>query len=153
MITPPDGLQLPLDAEEMLTTYLAVRLGELLPARADGSPAVKVLTDLYLDWEDDVPLIQITRVGGGQVAPPTLDGPRLDVDCYDTEREDASTLARIVSALMRRERLTTVAMAGGQFTAVVEETGPSYRSSLNPKARCYGCTYVLTSKRTGRATP
>lgn len=153
MITPPDELQpLPLDAEEMLTTYLAVRLAELLPARGDGSAAVRVVTDLYLDYEDDLPLIQITRVGGGS-EPPALDRPRLDVDCYDTERDDASVLARIVSALMRRERITAVAMAGGQFTSVVEETGPSYRPSLNPRARLYGCTYVLTSKRTGRATP
>jgi hypothetical protein len=123
------------DAEELLVAFLA-----------DEFPPVKVVTELYMGFEQDVPLLRIARIGGAQVHRLVLDGPRLDIDVYNSTRAGASQLAREVAAIMPTAKGREY--AGGLVTSVQEEVGPSWRPEYNPQLYHFGCTYVLTIRPT-----
>lgn len=119
------------DSEELLIGYLA-----------EAFPAATVVAELYVGFESDVPLLRVSRIGGAQVRPLVLDGPRLDIDAYARSRADASQLCREVAAAMPAAK--GYAGAGGLVTSVAEEVGPSWRPEFNPELYHFGCTFVLT---------
>lgn len=124
------------DAEELLVAFLA----EQFPA------PVTVVTELYMGFEEDMPLLRVARIGGAQVRPLILDGPRMDIDVYHRTRAGASQLAREVAAIMPTAKGRE--FAGGLVTSVQEEIGPSWRPEYNPQLYHFGCTYVLTVRPT-----
>lgn len=123
------------DAEEVLVAYLAQEF-----------PDATVVTELFMDFEDELPLLRVSRIGGAQVRPLVLDGPRLDVDCFASTRIAASELARQVAAVMPAAKGQE--FAGGLVTSVAEEIGPSWRPDFNPAVYHFGCTFVLTIRPT-----
>lgn len=130
----PPVLLMP-DAEELLVAYLAERF-----------PTAAVVTELFMGFEEELPLLRVSRIGGAQVRPFVLDGPRLDIDVFDRSREAASQLAREVAAHMPAAKGREY--AGGLVTSVAEEVGPSWRPDFNPGLYHFGCTYVLTIRPT-----
>lgn len=123
------------DAEEVLVTYLA-----------DLFPDAQVVTELYMGFEEEVPVVRVARIGGAQVRPLVLDGPRMDVDVYHRTRADASLLARRIAAAI--PAMQGQAFAGGLVTSTAEEIGPSWRPEYNPQLYHFGATFVLTIRPT-----
>lgn len=123
------------DAEELLVAFLAEQF-----------PEVEVVTELYMGFEEEMPLLRIARIGGAMVRPLILDGPRMDIDVYHSTRAGASQLAREVGAIMPTAKGREY--AGGLVTSVQEEVGPSWRPEYNPQLYHFGCTYVLTVRPT-----
>ncbi|MFC5992949.1 hypothetical protein ACFQE5_01840 [Pseudonocardia hispaniensis] len=118
------------DVEAMLVEWLYGQLG-----------GVDVRTDLYVGFEDRLPLVQVVRIGGGMSHNAILIEPRLDIDVYAATRVAASDLAHQIEALMPAMR--NIAVAGGLVTKVIEEIGPSYRPDVNPHTYRFGMTYQL----------
>lgn len=123
------------DAEELLIAYLA-----------ESFPDATVVAELFMGFEDELPLLRVSRIGGAQVRPLILDGPRLDIDCYAGSRVAASTLAREVAAMMPAAKGRE--FAGGLVTSVAEEVGPAWRPEFNPQIWHFGLTVVLTVRPT-----
>lgn len=123
------------DAEEVAVAYLAEQF-----------PDATVVTELFMGFEDALPLLRVSRIGGAQVRPLVLDGPRLDVDVFARTRADASTLAREVAAVWPAAKGREY--AGGLITSVAEEVGPSWRPDYNPGLYHFGLTVVLTIRPT-----
>lgn len=119
------------DAEEIAVAFLA-----------EAFPDVRVVTELYVGFEAEVPLLRVARIGGAVVRPFVLDAPRIDVDVYHSSRLAASELCRTVAARMWTARGRTY--AAGLITSVQEEVGPSWRPEYNPALYHFGATYVLT---------
>ncbi len=101
-----------------------------------------VTSELPADLEDQLPLVQVVRIGGSTLVPLRLDNPRLDVDCYASNRTGVSALARRVAAILPTMRGTT--SGGGVVVSVAVETGPSYRPDFNPRVRRSGALYAFT---------
>ncbi len=119
------------DAELLVASWLRTQI------------AARVVTsELPADLEDQIPLVQVVRIGGSTPVPLRLDSPRLDVDCYAGNRTAVSALARGVAALLPTMRGVTT--GGGVVVAVEVETAPSYRPDFNPRVRRAGALYVLT---------
>lgn len=78
VVNVPPVLLMP-DAEELLVAYLAERF-----------PACTVVTELFMGFEQELPLLRVSRLGGAQVRPFVLDGPRLDIDVFHRSREQTS---------------------------------------------------------------
>lgn len=123
------------DAEELLIAYLA-----------ETFPTTTVVAELYMGFENELPLLRVSRIGGAQVRPLVLDGPRLDIDCFAGSRVDASTLAREVAAALPAAKGREY--AGGLVTSVAEEVGPAWRPDFNPQIYHFGLTVVLTIRPT-----
>ncbi len=159
-----DELNVAPDIEEIVTTYLEIRLRQVLaPGKPmEDPPPVHVVTELWNGFQDGwenaddadlsavTPVVQITRVGGGLVGKPVLHAARVDVDVYHATKAAASLLAHQIQALFAVHLIRGVVIAGGQITDVDEETGPSYRPSFG-EARSYGLTNVLHYKKKGQA--
>lgn len=126
------AVQLP-DVELMLTGWLRPAL-----------PGRRVVRRLPGNLEQVLPLVQVTRVGGGRHQQ-VLDRPRVDLDCYALSDEAASDLARLVESLLPTMRGVTT--GGGTVGWVGIETGASWRPDWNERVRRYGLTAVLTVRR------
>lgn len=111
-----------------------VLLGWLRPQLA----GVRVLTDLPGDLEQQLPVVQIVRVGGGRDFSYRLDQARVDIDCYAATRSAAAALAGQVRTLAGT--LPNTETGGAVVTRVLEETGPSWRPEANPNLRRFGLT-------------
>lgn len=123
------------DAEEIAVAFLT-----------ETFPDVQVVTELYVGFEDELPVIRASRIGGAQVRPLVLDGPLIDIDVYHRSRIEASQLCREVAAHMWTAKARTY--AGGLITSVEEGIGPSWRPEPNPALYHFGCQYVLTIRPT-----
>lgn len=123
------------DAEELVVAYLR-----------DAFPDATVVTELFMGFEEELPLLRVSRTGGAMVRPLVLDGPRMDIDVFARSRVDASQLAREVAAAMPAAKGR--AYAGGLVTSVAEEVGPSWRPDFNPHVYHFGLTVVLTIRPT-----
>lgn len=120
------------DVERLLVTYLGTALG-----------GVRVLTDTPSNLEKILPVVQVTRFGGVDVAP-GIDRPIVDVDAYAATRAAASELAeRVRYALLYRLPGTTVGGVG--FPRVDTLTGPSWRPYDNSALRRFGASYAITT--------
>jgi hypothetical protein len=119
------------DVEAMLTGWLRTQLA-----------GPRVVTDIPGNLEDVLPVVQVTRVGGGRVDR-FLPRPRIDVDCYAATREAAADLANQVEHLFATA-LRGAAVAGGVFGQVDVEAGASWRPDPNPRTRRFGVTASLT---------
>jgi hypothetical protein len=123
------ALRLMPDVEEMLITYLDDVLDD----------AVDVRANIYLGFEDHLPLVTVTRIGGGMSATGMLLEPRMDFNVLDDTREGASQLCHEVEAHLIMARNVTV--AGGVIGRVYEESGPSFRPDVNPRTWRFGMTF------------
>lgn len=123
------AVQLP-DVELMLTGWFRTAL-----------PGRRVVRRLPGNLEQVLPLVQVTRIGGGRTQQ-VLDQPRVDLDCYDLSDEAASDLARLVESLL--PTLRGVTTGGGLVGWVGIETGASWRPNWNERIRRYGVTAALT---------
>jgi len=101
-------------------------------------PGVRVLTDLPADLEQQLPVVQVTRVGGGRDFSYRLDTARVDIDCYAATRTAAAGLAGQLRTLVAL--LTNTETGGAVVVRVFEETGPSWRPETNPNVRRFGLT-------------
>lgn len=98
----------------------------------------RVVTDLPADLASAVPLVQVTRIGGGVSVPLVLEDPRVDFDAYAATRGAADDLSRRVQALLPTMRGEST--GGGVVALVVVEVGASWRPDPNPDVRRFGIT-------------
>lgn len=119
------------DAEEMAVAYLA-----------EAFPGAQVSTELWMGFEEEVPVLRVSRVGGAMAKQLILDAPLIDIDVFHGTRAGASQLAREVCAVMPAAK--AVEVAGGLITSVTEQLGPSWRPDFNPHVYHFGCQFVLT---------
>lgn len=117
------------DTERILVAWLSAQL------------ACRVVTDLPADLEKRVPLLQIQRFGGADVAP-GLDVVSLDVDSYGPDRGSAIALAEDARAALRFE-LPGTQIDGAVFTRVTTIEGPAFRPYDNTALRRFGATYQI----------
>lgn len=122
------AVQLP-DVELMLTGWLRTALA-----------GPRVVRRLPANLEQVLPLLQVTRVGGGRQQQ-VLDRPRVDFDYYALSDEAASDGARLVESLL--PTLRGVTTGGGTVGRVDIESGASWRPDWNERVRRYGLTAVL----------
>lgn len=126
MSTP--AVQLP-DAELLLTGWL-----RSLPQLS----GVRVVTDLPRDLEQQLPLLWVTRIGGGR-RQYLLDNPRFDVDGFGLTRTAARNLVAAVETQLPTLRGTTT---GGATVGYIEiETATSWRPDWNERVRRAGLTF------------
>lgn len=117
------------DAELLIGVWLRAAL-----------PGNRVVTDLPANFEQVLPVVQVTRIGGARTQQ-VLDNPRIDLDCFAATREAAADLARQVEALLPTARGVTA--SGGVVGWVGVEVGASWRPDFNPRVRRYGLTAQL----------
>lgn len=121
------------DIERLLTSWLAQQL------------AVRVVTDLPANLDDVLPLVQVTRYGGGDDVI-SLDRPLVDVDCYAATRGAAYELAQRVRDAVR------FALPGRVVDSVLvcrvdTLSGPVWRPYENATLRRFGASYQITTQR------
>lgn len=115
---------------------------KLLVAQLADHLSVRVVTDTPSNLALILPVVQVTRFGGSDVAP-GIDRPNVDIDVYAATRTLAKTLAEKV-------RYTLLYVLAGTSTgeATVSRvdtiSGPSYRPYDNTALRRVGATYQLT---------
>lgn len=107
----------------------------------DAMTGTRCVTELPANLEKQLPLVQVTRIGGSSDGF-RLDRARLDVDCYAATRLDAAILGRQVRTLL--PTLRNQEIGGAVVVAVTEEVGPSWRPDYNPGVSRRGATYALT---------
>lgn len=113
----------------------------LLRAFLTANTDARVVTDLPATLEAQLPVVQVTRIGGSVDTRFILDRPVLDIDVYAASREAAATLAREIQALIYSMPNQTV--GGGVVADVSEVSGPSWRPDWNAKVRRFGMTYDI----------
>jgi len=118
------------DIEELIGGWLSQACG------------CRVLTDLPADLQQQVPLLQINRYGGADVAP-GLDVALLDVDAFGPDRSTAVTYAERARRALRFD-LPNTQIGYSVFTQVLTIEAPSYRPYDNTDLRRIGATYRLT---------
>jgi hypothetical protein len=123
------------DVERILVSWLS------------GQLSCRVLTDLPADLQDRVPLLQIARFGGGDIAP-GLDVADLDVDAFGPDRGSAVALAEQARFALRFT-LPGTQIDGAVFTRTETVEGPAFRPYANTGLRRYGATYRLYVHITG----
>lgn len=101
-------------------------------------PGTRLLTELPANLEEQLPVVQVVRVGGGRDFSYRLDLARVDIDCYAATRPAAAALAGQVRTLVAT--LPNVQTGGALVVRVIEETGPSWRPETNPHLRRFGMT-------------
>lgn len=117
------------DVEQMLVVWLS-----------EGFPGVDVRTNLYVGFEEHLPLVQVTRLGGGMSYTGFVIEPRVDFSVHDATRDGASQLCHEVeSQLIWKLKGTQV--LNGLFAKVFEESGPHFRPDVNPHAWRFGMTW------------
>lgn len=120
------------DVERLLVSFLGAALG-----------GVRVLTDTPANLEKVLPVVQVTRFGGADVAP-GIDRPVVDIDCYAATRGAASDLAeRVRYALLYQLPGTSIGTVG--IPRVDTVTGPTWRPYDNPALRRFGASYAVTT--------
>lgn len=101
----------------------------------------RVVTDLPADLLGALPLLQIARFGGGDVAP-GLDEVLLDTDAYGIDRATAVGLAEATRQQLRFV-LPGTQIGGAVFTRVDTTQAPSFRPYDNTALRRFGASYRL----------
>lgn len=125
------AVQLP-DVELLLTGWLRTAL--IIPPATTGPRVVRRLPG---NLEQVLPVVQVTRIGGGRDQQ-VLDRPRVDIDYYALTDEQASDGARLLESLL--PTLRGVTASGGTVGWVGIETGASWRPDWNERVRRYGLT-------------
>jgi hypothetical protein len=125
------------DAEELVITYLAERFPE---------PEHRVVAELWQGFEEELPVVRVTRTGGAQTRPLVLDSPLMDVDVYASTRAGASQLMREIAANLLAAK--NYPAAGGLITQVDEEVGPSWRPDYNLRVYHFGGQYTVNTRPT-----
>lgn len=120
------------DVEALLIGWLSPALG------------VRCVTDLPANLQSVLPIIRVTRSGGGESLP-TFEEPIVDVDCFATDRAGASLLARRAHDALTL-RLPGFTAAGAVVCRVDTLTGPSWRPYDDSSLRRFGADYSLTVK-------
>lgn len=113
-----------------------------LPARIGG---VRVLTETPANLAGAVPVIQVTRFGGGDTAP-GIDRPNVDFDVFAATRAQAFSIAeKLRYALLYVIPGQRLDAAGTATIARVDTiSGPSIRPYDNTALRRVGASYQLT---------
>ncbi|WP_263251634.1 hypothetical protein [Saccharopolyspora rosea] len=127
-----------IDPEALVVDWLRERL-----------PGIRVLVDLPAKFDDTLPVVQVSCIGGSAQWQPWNPGSvplarqaRIDVDVFAASREQAADLA-----LRASNELFTLRGHGNQWgciAAVLQESGPAWRPDYNPNIRRFGLTDVLT---------
>jgi len=118
------------DVEELLTGFFEAMY-----------PAARALTITPSDLEQNLPVIQVNRIGGGDTVP-SLDECLVDVDVYQQSKPDANRLAQEVRALLRYQGPGYSAL-GASITHVLTSTGPAERPYKNTNLFRIGATYDI----------
>lgn len=117
------------DVERLLVQWLGSQLN------------CRVVTDLPANLEQQVPLLQIQRIGGADTRP-GLDFAGLDVDAFGPDRGSAVALAEKARHVLRF-RLPGTQIDSAVFTRVDTTEAPSFRPYDNTALRRFGATYRL----------
>ncbi len=117
------------DIERVLVGWLGSRLN------------CRVVTDLPANLAQQVPLLQIGRYGGADIAP-GLDVVDLDVDAYGPDRGSAVSLAEKARHALRFT-LPNQQINGAVFARVNTIDAPSFRPYDNTDLRRFGASYRL----------
>jgi hypothetical protein len=119
----------------------------VLKALRAGLPDVRAAVDYPADWDGTSPLIVTHRVGGAAIDPRFADRALMDVQCFHTDRREASRLARKVRAVLVDACRTKVADAEGSLAHFTEVTGPwSPGPGDNANVSRFIATYQLTAR-------
>lgn len=105
-------------------------------------PHARCVTELPTRFEEQLPVIRATRVGGPTDHKGLTDNPRVDLEFYAASREQAADLALQAQAFMHALRGVTI--GGAVVCHVADETGLAWRPEYNPRVRRYGAVYALT---------
>jgi len=106
----------------------------------------RALTDLPSTLADDVPVVQVVRIGGpSDDDDPTLVAATVSVDCFDSDRLSATLLAQQVDDAFRKALPGTLT-GGASVTKVRTLTGPSWRPWNDAAVRRFGATYQVWLK-------
>jgi hypothetical protein len=119
------------DVETLLVGWLSGHLA-----------GMRVVTDTPSNLASLLPVVQVTRFGGGDHSV-ALDVANIDVDTYAATRQGAAELAEQV-----RYALLFILPGQNNKGVVVTRTdtliGPSWRAYENTALRRFGATYQLT---------
>lgn len=111
-----------------------------------GQVTARVATDVPSDLADEVPFVQVARIGGPDDDNDyTLDKPTVSVDCFAADRPSASTLGLQVHKALRKA-LPGVTTGGAVVTAVLTVSGMAWRPWDDVTVRRFGATYQLFLK-------
>jgi hypothetical protein len=120
------------DVEALLVTYLA--------------PAGTTSVELPNTAQDEMPFIQVTRIGG--IDDYITDVANVDLDCFGSTRKQAKDTARAVQALMLQLRHTRV---NGVLVDQVETVlGPTWVNFQDEHLQRYVMTYAVSSRVTAQ---
>jgi len=120
------------DIEVALIGWLAAR-----------NPDATVRDDLDNDLADELPTIQVTRVGGDDDGF-RLDRALVDIDVYAATRGQAAELAALVRGQLLTD-LSGTATDTAVFGRITTTAAPSWRPYENTAVRRYGATYEVFS--------
>jgi len=124
------------DAEALLVAYLA--------------PVATTSVELPNAAQDQMPFIQVTRIGGQDDY--ITDTANVDLDCYGKSRRQASDTARAAQALMMQLRRTRVTVAGSPVLVdtVEQILGPTWVNFQDEHLQRYVMTYAVSSRITAQ---
>lgn len=106
----------------------------------------RALTDLPATLADDVPVVQIVRIGGpSDDDDPTLVAATVSVDCFASDRLAVTVLSQQVDDAFRKALPGTLT-GGASVTKVRTLTGPSWRPWADTAVRRFGATYQVWLK-------
>ena len=106
----------------------------------------RALTDLPATLVDDVPVVQVVRIGGpSDDDDPTLVAATVSVDCFASDRLAVTVLSQQVDDAFRKALPGTLT-GGASVTKVRTLTGPSWRPWNDTAVRRFGATYQVWLK-------
>lgn len=110
---------------------------------ADLTPGREVVTTLPADLQDQLPLQQAVRIGGGD--DDHTDVARIAVDTYAATEAEALALARLTQQRFKRRRARTSA---GMMDRATTEVSPHSATYPNEAVRRATAIYRMSLRRT-----
>lgn len=116
---------------------------ELLVAEAlDDLVDHEVVTDVPADLQEQLPLIRVRRIGGGDDR--RTDTARVAVEAYAASRTQAAAIAEQARAKLGRRRIRTTS---GLIDRADTEVGPTRLPYDDPDIRLVQAIYRVTARR------
>ena len=127
-----------------MPTYQGVEA--LLVGWLPSQVTARALTDLPADLAEQVPVVQVVRIGGpSDDNNPNFQAATVSVDCFAVDRISATLLAQQVDDALRKA-LPGTTTGGAVVTKVRTLTGPSWRPWNDVAVRRSGSTYQIWLK-------